>query len=211
MLVLGSSQHINTFNIDKIKSLSIQDLTVVKRRSGGGAVLAIPDSFFWFNLLIPAEDKLYEPNLTKSFDWLGQKLYLTLKKLKFGTVQDLESDLRVNKSKLTHNPAGKLWCFMDSNYGEIFVQDKKLVGISQRRTKYGSCYSVGINIKSEFEIMWLLTRSLLTRSSNIQYCLEEPVGHEDSIVFEFENRIAVFEMLDTDSFIQLFLEELDRR
>src|SRR5438552_1888677 len=61
-LVLGSAQR-----DDPVAA----DVDVVRRRSGGGAVLVVPGQMVWADVTVPAGDPLWETDVSRAFWWLG--------------------------------------------------------------------------------------------------------------------------------------------
>ena len=55
-LVLGSAQRDGDVDRHVVNALGVD---VVRRRSGGGAVLLIPDEYVWLDLVIPVGDPLW--------------------------------------------------------------------------------------------------------------------------------------------------------
>jgi lipoate-protein ligase A len=68
-LVLGSTQPRTVARPDSDVDL---DVDVVRRRGGGGAVLVEPDGLVWVDVLVPAADRLWEPDVGRAFAWLGR-------------------------------------------------------------------------------------------------------------------------------------------
>ena len=46
-------------------------LEIVRRRSGGGAVLVGPNEVLWIDLIIPRDDPLWQDDVGRAFWWLG--------------------------------------------------------------------------------------------------------------------------------------------
>lgn len=141
-VVLGSSQHSSSQHSSSQPSSS-QDLgaasvlnlqacvsagvDVVKRRSGGGLVYLAPDQHIWIDVVIARGDVLWSDDVGVSAQWLGNAWCAALAALG-------HSQLRVQSASTEQAPLGRLICFAGAGAGEVFSGDRKIVGISQRRT-----------------------------------------------------------------------------
>jgi len=132
-LVLGSSQSENLADAEVLRS---RRLELVKRQSGGGAVLVVPESVVWIDVFIPRDDPLWEADVGKSALWLGETWQATL--LEFG----ISAEVQQGPYQLSE--WGELICFAGRAAGEVFVNDKKSVGISQRRTRQGARFQTAL-------------------------------------------------------------------
>ena len=132
-LVLGSSQSEELVNAEVLRR---RGLELVKRQSGGGAVLVVPESVVWIDVFIPREDPLWEDDVGKSALWLGEAWQTTLSE--FGISAEVHQD--------PYQPGdwGELVCFAGRASGEVFVDGKKSVGISQRRTRQGARFQTAL-------------------------------------------------------------------
>ena len=125
-LVLGSTQGPELVDQDAARALGVD---VVRRRSGGGVVLVVPETTAWVDVIVPAGDPLWDDDVGRAAQWLG------------GTWQTALADLGVAPSEvhvgaLACGPLGRLVCFATVGAGEVTTPDRrKLVGISQRRTR----------------------------------------------------------------------------
>lgn len=132
-LVLGSSQSEDAANAD---ALQRRGLALVKRQSGGGAVLVVPESLVWIDVFIPRDDPLREADVGKSALWLGEVWQATL--AEFGIPAE------VRKAPYQPGNWGSLVCFAGRAPGEVFADGKKSVGVSQRRTRQGARFQTAL-------------------------------------------------------------------
>jgi lipoate---protein ligase len=121
---------------------------VVKRRSGGGAVWLDPAEQIWVDVLVPVTHRLWDADITRSFDWLGKVWAQTLRAL--GVTQTLN----IHTGPMVNTDWSKLLCFAGRGPGEVFVNDRKLVGLSQRRGRAGSLFQCGLLLKWTFDQSW---------------------------------------------------------
>lgn len=126
-LVLGSSQRPELVAPGAAERLGYE---VTKRRSGGGAVLVVPDDVLWVDVLLPAGDRLWDDDVGRAFLWLGEVWVQTLAALGVKST--------MHTGGLARTDASDLVCFAGRGPGEVFVEDHKVVGISQRRTRAGA-------------------------------------------------------------------------
>jgi lipoate-protein ligase A len=68
-LVLGSAQ--DERDVDA-EALSIAGLDLVRRKSGGGAVLVEPGAIVWADVILPKGDSLWLDDVGRAFHWLGE-------------------------------------------------------------------------------------------------------------------------------------------
>ncbi len=123
-LVLGSAQRAERVDRRVVDALGIR---VVRRRSGGGAVLLWPGEFVWLDLIVPASDVLWVDDVGRSMHWAGE---LWAEALDAVGVAGL-----VHRGGLVSGPWGREVCFAGVGPGEVTAGPRKLVGVSQRRTR----------------------------------------------------------------------------
>ncbi len=134
-VVLGSAQKL--FQLPKW--VNEANIDVVSRRSGGGAVWICPDHYVWIDVFLPFGDVLICREISSSFFWLGTVLVEVLEKIGLQEVQ-------MYRGSFVTTPWSSAICFSSKSPGEVFVANKKVVGISQRRTREGVLFQIGIPI-----------------------------------------------------------------
>ena len=137
-IVLGSSQADGIVDAARAAAAGVE---VVRRRSGGGAVLLVPGEVLWIDVLLPAADPLWEPDVGRSAWWLGDAWVRAINAA--GAV--------VHRAPMVRTPWSALACFAGVGPGEVVVQPAegggspaKLVGISQRRTRAGARFQCAL-------------------------------------------------------------------
>lgn len=123
-LALGSAQPQS--HIDEVAAEQA-GVEVVRRRSGGGAVLLQPDGLAWIDVIMPRGDPLWDDDVTRSCWWLGDVWARVIGS--FGL------DAGVHRGRLERAPWSERVCFAGLGSGEVSVSGQKVVGISQRRTR----------------------------------------------------------------------------
>jgi lipoate-protein ligase A len=129
-LVLGSTQGDEV--VDRARAREA-GLDVVRRRTGGGAVLVRPEELWWVELFVPVGDGLWRDDVARAFDWVGEVWREAL--------HSLGVDARSHRGALPGTRWSRLVCFAGVGPGELLVDGRKVVGISQRRTRGGARFA----------------------------------------------------------------------
>ncbi|MBM3805710.1 MAG: lipoate--protein ligase family protein [Actinobacteria bacterium] len=127
-LVLGSKQ--GSSIVDQ-KSCDADRILVVRRRSGGGAVFLELDQHLWVDLVIPCDDELWKDDVGRAMWWVGD---LWADALAACEVADRDQ-LKVHRGGIERSSFFDSICFGGLGPGEVTLNGKKVVGISQRRTR----------------------------------------------------------------------------
>ena len=133
-LVLGSVQPSDDFDLEITRA---RGLPVIRRRSGGGAVLVEPGRLLWTEVVIPRTDPLWEEDLGRSFVWLGRVWTAALKACGVERAGPYEGPLM-------HSRWSRRICFAGLGPGEVTVGGRKVVGLSQRRRRGGAVFHMAV-------------------------------------------------------------------
>lgn len=106
---------------------------VVRRRSGGGAVLVEPGRLVWVDVFVPAGDPLWVADVDRAFLWLGRAWAAA-----FAAVG--VPGAAVHDGPLVRTAWSGRVCFAGLGPGEVTVAGAKVVGISQRRARAGALF-----------------------------------------------------------------------
>lgn len=178
VLVLGSTQP---------HSLVADDagIEVVRRRSGGGAVLVEPDSVVWVDVFVPVGHPLWEADVGRAFWWLGDAWAAALRDL--GLPEPF-----VHRGALVATPWSGLVCFAGLGPGEVTggAGGGKVVGIAQRRTREGSLFQCALARSWSPERMLRL--------------FELPLERFERGLSELEQAVAPFECGPEECLLALF-------
>lgn len=135
-LVLGSGQRDDVVDGAACRAAGIE---VARRRSGGGAVLVEAGKVLWLDVLLPADDPRWLDDVARAFLWLGRAWAAAL--------TDLGVESIVHEGGLCTTQWSRLVCFGGLGTGEVTdPSGRKLVGLSQRRTRAGArfqCAALG--------------------------------------------------------------------
>ena len=129
-VVLGSTQPDAVLDDARAASTG---LDVVRRHSGGGAVLVRPGELLWVELFLPTGDQLWTDDVGRAFGWLGSVWTSALR--------GLGTDAHWHAGPMRETRWSRLVCFAGVGPGEVLVGSSKVVGMSQRRTHAGARFS----------------------------------------------------------------------
>jgi lipoate-protein ligase A len=94
-------------------------------------VLVAPGSQLWLDVFVPAGDRLFTADVGKAFHWLGDAIAAAITRATGETVA-------VHKGALKTTPWSKMLCFAGIGPGEALVHGRKVLGLAQRRNRYGA-------------------------------------------------------------------------
>lgn len=125
-VILGSSQPEATIDAGRAEAAGVD---VVRRPSGGGAVLVVPGEAIWVDVFLPVGDPLWNNDVGVAFHWLGRAWVEAL--------AQVDVPARAYEGPMRHTAWSKLVCFAGLGPGEVLQAEsgRKVVGLSQRRTR----------------------------------------------------------------------------
>ena len=142
-MVLGSTQPAASIDEAAVGAVGAE---LVRRRSGGGAVFVAPAAQVWLDLFVPVGDPLHALDVSRAAAFVGR--------LWRDALVDLEgpdANLVVHSGPLVSSPWSRSWCFSGLGPGEVSAAGRKLVGVSQRRTRAGSWFFTMASIELDPE------------------------------------------------------------
>ncbi|MGI8752619.1 MAG: lipoyl protein ligase domain-containing protein [Acidimicrobiales bacterium] len=135
-VVLGSGEPDD--HVDRARA-EARGVTVVRRRSGGSAVLVGPGQVLWVDVVVPVDDPLWLADVARAGWWLG------------GCWAGALADVGIPGARVWRGPMVRsAWtprvCFAGLGPGEVTVGEAgpKVVGISQRRTRMGALFQCAV-------------------------------------------------------------------
>jgi len=132
-VVIGSAQPASDFDAERLAAAGVE---LVRRRSGGGAVLVVPGSQVWLDVFVPNGDVLAHSDVGKSFHWLGDAYAAAIARV-LGTPAG-QAGVVVNRGPRQATGWSRTLCYAGLGAGEVTVAGRKVVGMSQRRERAGA-------------------------------------------------------------------------
>jgi lipoate---protein ligase len=130
VVVLGRSQRAD-----------VRGLPAARRMSGGGAVLLTPGEVVWADVVLPRSDPRWDDDVGQAAWWLGDAWREVLRRLGFDGTE-------VHRGGVVRcTPWCKDICFGGLGPGEVHADQRKVVGIAQRRTRHGALFQCALNLR----------------------------------------------------------------
>jgi len=160
-LVLGSTQDLSVVNSTECLKRGVE---IVKRRSGGGAVLLSSETTVWIDVVLPATHELSVSDIGQAPLWLGKLFQRAL--IDLGV-----ADLTLHELAMEKTDWSTLICFAGRGPGEVFMNDgRKVVGISQRRTREWVRFQIVVSLAWRPEIFLALLNAPKPNLEDIIQC-----------------------------------------
>lgn len=140
-LALGSTQPETAADRQACQRAGVQ---VARRYSGGGAVLVDPAAVVWVDLLLPLGDPLWSADVGRAMWWVGE---VWARALGGAGV----TGAMVWRGALQRRAWSSLVCFAGLGPGEVTVDGRKVVGVSQRRSRQGALFQTACLLEWEPE------------------------------------------------------------
>lgn len=131
-VVLGSTQPDQI--VDPVRAASA-GVAVVRRRTGGGAVLLLPGDHLWVDVWVPRADPLWHPDVSVAAGWVGRW---------WSEVLGAHGvpDVTIHRGPMLHTRWSNRVCFAGRGPGEVMVGERKVVGVAQWRSREGALFHV---------------------------------------------------------------------
>jgi lipoate-protein ligase A len=153
-LVLGGNQSSDVVNVS-----SSPDMVVRRRRGGGGLVLLRPDDL-WIDWWIPQSDPRWSHDVRVSSIQVGTRWADALR-------ERTSHEVSVHDGALEGDPTFRVVCFAGRGPGEVFVNSRKAVGLTQWRVREGVFVSTVLHAGPTTDV--------------IEYLREIPTGLQDAL------------------------------
>ncbi len=135
-IALGSAQP--AAHVDE-PACAGEGVEIVRRRSGGGAVLLIPGEIVWIDVILPIGDPLWHDDISRAGWWLAEVWAAACDRLVPGEPAE------VHRLGMVTAPWSSHVCFAGLGPGEVTRGGEKLVGVSQRRTHTAARFQTAVH------------------------------------------------------------------
>jgi lipoate-protein ligase A len=131
MLVLGSTQPTELVASWALRERGVE---LARRRGGGGAVFLRPGDHVWLDAWIPRDDPLWVHDVSRAAEWVGAWWSAALEGMG-------ATGFVVHTGRSVPGELGELVCFAGRGPGEVLHSGRKVVGLSQWRSREGALFS----------------------------------------------------------------------
>ena len=153
-VVLGGSQLASVLQPDR------EDVVVRRRRGGGGCVYLQPDDL-WIDWWIPREDECWRLDVHEASYVVGEWWSAALRDQGLAPV--------MHQGRVIDQPDYRVVCFSGRGPGEVFLGERKAVGVTQWRVREGLFLSTVMHAHS--------SEPLLDFLATVPAGLEEALDH----------------------------------
>lgn len=178
IVVLGSSQRLDVLDFDRLNGMALR-----RRRGGGGIVLLRPGDL-WVDWWIPVGDPRWSSDVHLSSIGVGHWWRGSLAKF-------VQGEIVVHEGSLEGETAHRMVCFAGRGPGEVFVDHRKAMGLTQWRVREGIFMSTVVPGHSSMDVVQLLR--------SVPDGLESALDHQTIATLHIADINAVVEMLRADS------------
>ncbi len=134
-VVLGSRQRAD------LLTTGFRSLRAIRRRRGGGGIVLLQPEDLWVDWWIPADDSRWSVDLRETSRHAGERWRETLSEL-------VDGELVVHDGPLEVDGAFSVVCFAGRGPGEVFLEQRKVVGVTQWRVREGTFVSTVLHGQS---------------------------------------------------------------
>jgi lipoate-protein ligase A len=134
-VVLGSTQDPSVLDGQRLRR---SGMAWTRRRSGGAAVLVGPGEAAWVDVVVPAADPLWDADVGRATWWLGACWADALR------LAGVAGEVKSHRGPLVASRWSTTVCFAGLGPGEVTVAGRKVVGVSQRRTRAGALFQCAV-------------------------------------------------------------------
>ena len=148
-VVLGSTQAADVIDAQRAQALGFD---VARRRSGGGVVVLQKGEHAWIDVTVPRGHRLWSDDVERATWWVGDMWCVALA----AVLPHLPWS--VHRERLVASAPERVVCFASVGPGEVVQEGRKVVGISQRRTKDAARFQCTVFRHLDFDLHQALLR-----------------------------------------------------
>jgi len=98
-------------------------------------------SVVWIDFAIARDDPLWDDDIARSMQWLGR--------LWSSALAEVGIDAGVHRGPAVVSALARAICFCGIGHGEVVVDGRKAIGISQRRTRNGARFQTVLHTRRD--------------------------------------------------------------
>jgi lipoate-protein ligase A len=201
-LVLGSTQPDGDVDHEAAGCLGID---VVRRRSGGAAVLVEPGGLVWVDIVVPRDDPLWDDDVGRASHWLGEVWADAIAAVP-GAAPDGGPDPQVHRGGLQRSALSPVVCFAGLGPGEVTVAGRKVVGMSQRRTRGLARFQTSVPLR------WDAGRHVELLRPGLARALDQPDPNDPAVAAAVEALpVGALVGVQSGALVAALLDALRRR
>lgn len=163
-LVLGGNQSSDVVDVSRTPA------TVVRRRRGGGGLVLLRPDDLWIDWWIPHGDSLWSHDVRVSSIRVGAWWADALR-------ERTRDKVHVHEGALEGDPIFRVVCFAGRGPGEVFVNNRKAVGLTQWRVREGVFVSTVLHAGPTTDVL--------------EYLRDPPAGLEEALDHHTLNSLSL--------------------
>jgi len=142
-VVLGGNQSVDVLDLERVAT------TPLRRRRGGGGMVLVQPGDVWVDWWLPVNDHRWSADVHEMSVRAGRWWRDAL-------VPHVTPDVVVHEGPLEGDRAHRVVCFAGRGPGEVFVNDRKAVGITQWRVREGAYLSSILHASASSDVLRFL-------------------------------------------------------
>ncbi|HUY43242.1 MAG TPA: hypothetical protein VMU98_05705 [Acidimicrobiales bacterium] len=165
LLVLGGNQSTSILSSSGRK-------WPLRRRRGGGGVVELAPADVWVDFWIPRDDPRWREDLREASSEVGQWWAASLRAL-------VGVEAVVHEGGLEGEPGLRVACFAGRGPGEVFVNGRKAVGVTQWRVREGMFLSTVLRASNSSALVDLLNEAPASLAHALDHHSTDSLGIGD--------------------------------